>query len=282
MSDSASDAAHTHSTAPAPSGWPQPIEPLPEALQATLPALFISDLHLSADEPANVAAFLDFLQGKARAAASLFILGDLFEYWAGDDDLATPFNAHIAAAIRTLADTGTAVFFMSGNRDLLAGPAFADAIGACLLEDPARVRFGNDANAPLLLTHGDTLCTDDLAYQAFRRQVRDPVWQAGFLAQPLAARKAFIASLRQQSETAKAEKTIEIMDVNADAVAALLREHDYPTLIHGHTHRPACHRLEVDHHTCTRHVLSDWRGQASWLRYDGRTFKSGSGDDARS
>ena len=282
MSDSASDAAHTHSTAPAPSGWPQPIEPLPEALQATLPALFISDLHLSADEPANVAAFLDFLQGKARAAASLFILGDLFEYWAGDDDLATPFNAYIAAAIRTLADTGTAVFFMSGNRDLLAGPAFADAIGACLLEDPARVRFGNDANAPLLLTHGDTLCTDDLAYQAFRRQVRDPVWQAGFLAQPLAARKAFIASLRQQSETAKAEKTFEIMDVNADAVAALLREHDYPTLIHGHTHRPACHRLEVDHHTCTRHVLSDWRGQASWLRYDGRTFTSGSGDAARS
>ena len=281
MSDSAPDAAHTRGTALAPGEGPQPIELMPEALQATLPALFISDLHLSAEEPANVAAFLDFLQGKAREAASLFILGDLFEYWAGDDDLATPFNARAAAAIRALADAGTAVFFMRGNRDLLAGPAFADAIGACLLEDPARVRFGNDANAPLLLTHGDTLCTDDLAYQAYRRQVRDPVWQAGFLAQPLAARKAFIASLRQQSETAKAEKTFEIMDVNADAVAALLREHDYPTLIHGHTHRPACHRLEVDHHTCTRHVLSDWRGQASWLRYDGRTFTSASDDAAK-
>ena len=255
---------------------------MPEALQATLPALFISDLHLSAEEPANVAAFLDFLQGKARAAASLFILGDLFEYWAGDDDLATPFNARAAAAIRAVADAGTAVFFMSGNRDLLAGPTFADAIGAHLLEDPTRIRFGDDADAPpLLLTHGDALCTDDLAYQAFRRQVRDPAWQAGFLAQPLAARKAFIASLRQQSEAAKAEKAIEIMDVNVDAVAALLRKHGYPTLIHGHTHRPACHRLEVDHHTCTRHVLSDWRGQASWLRYDGRTFTSASDDAAK-
>lgn len=282
MSDSTPDAAHTRGTAPAPGGGPQPIEPMPEALQATLPALFISDLHLTADEPTNVAAFLDFLQGKAREATSLFILGDLFEYWAGDDDLATPFNARIAAAIRAVADAGTAVFFMSGNRDLLAGPTFADAIGAHLLEDATRIRFGDDADAPpLLLTHGDALCTDDLAYQAFRRQVRDPAWQAGFLAQPLAARKAFIASLRQQSEAAKAEKAIEIMDVNVDAVAALLRKHGYPTLIHGHTHRPACHRLEVDHHTCTRHVLSDWRGQASWLRYDGRTFTSASDDAAK-
>ncbi len=199
---------------------------MPEAARAALPALFISDLHLTEDEPANAAAFLDFLHGPARAAASLFILGDLFEYWAGDDDLETPFNARIAAAIRALADTGTAVFFMTGNRDLLAGPTFAAAIGATLLEDPARVRCGDRddadaADAPLLLlAHGDALCTDDLAYQAFRRQVRDPAWQAGFLAQPLAARKAFIAGLRQKSEAAKAEKAMEIMDVNADAVAA--------------------------------------------------------------
>lgn len=281
MSDSAPDAAHTRGTALAPGEGSQPIEPMPEALQATLPALFISDLHLTADEPTNVAAFLDFLQGSAREAGSLFILGDLFDYWAGDDDLASPFNARIAAAIQALADAGTAVFFMSGNRDLLAGAAFADAIGARLLEDPTRVRFGDATDAPLLLlTHGDALCTDDHAYQAFRRQVRDPTWQAGFLAQPLAARRVFIASLRQHSETAKAEKSIDIMDVNADAVAALLREHGYPTLIHGHTHRPACHRIEVDHHTCTRHVLSDWRGQACWLRYDGRTFTSESDDTA--
>ena len=251
---------------------------MPEATRAALPALFISDLHLSEDEPANVAAFLAFLQGPAREGASLFILGDLFEYWAGDDDLATPFNARIAAAIRELAHTGTAVFFMTGNRDLLAGQAFADAIGATLLDDPARVRFGDrddgdGADAPvLLLAHGDALCTDDLAYQAYRRQVRDPAWQAGFLAQPLAARKAFIASLRQKSEAAKAEKAMEIMDVNADAVAALLREHGYPTLVHGHTHRPDCHRLPIDGRDCVRHVLADWHGAARWLAFDGTRF----------
>lgn len=251
---------------------------MPEAARAALPALFISDLHLSEDEPANADAFLAFLQGPAREGASLFILGDLFEYWAGDDDLATSFNSRIAAAIRELADTGTAVFFMTGNRDLLAGQAFADAIGATLLDDPARVRFGDrddgdGADAPvLLLAHGDALCTDDLAYQAYRRQVRDPAWQAGFLAQPLAARKAFIASLRQKSEAAKAEKAMEIMDVNADAVAALLREHGYPSLVHGHTHRPDCHRFQLDGHDCVRHVLADWHGEARWLAFDGTRF----------
>ena len=246
---------------------------MPEAVQATLPALFISDLHLNEDEPANADAFLDFLAGPARQAASVFVLGDLFEYWAGDDDLATPFNAHIATAIRALADAGPAVFFMTGNRDLLAGHRFAETIGATLLDDPTLIRFGTRADAPrLLLAHGDALCTDDQAYQAFRRQVRDPAWQAGFLAQPLAARKAFIASLRQQSETAKAGKTMEIMDVNADAVAALLRAHSYATLLHGHTHRPACHRFEVDGHACVRHVLPDWHGQACGLAFDGRDF----------
>ena len=131
------------------------------------------------------------LHARRQAAAyvrSPKVVQHLFEYWAGDDDLATPFNARIAAAIRALADSGTAVFFITGNRDLLAGPAFAKAIGATLLDDPACVRFGDSAAAPtLLLAHGDALCTDDLAYQAYRRQVRDPAWQAGFLAQPLAA-----------------------------------------------------------------------------------------------
>jgi UDP-2,3-diacylglucosamine hydrolase len=263
-----------HSPAPATPGGLA--ADMPEAARAGLPALFISDLHLSEDEPANVAAFLAFLHGPARTAASLFILGDLFEYWAGDDDLATPFNARIAAAIRALADSGTAVFFMTGNRDLLAGPAFAKAIGATLLDDPACVRFGDSAAAPtLLLAHGDALCTDDLAYQAYRRQVRDPAWQAGFLAQPLAARKAFIASLRQKSEAAKAGKTMEIMDVNTEAVATLLREHGYPTLIHGHTHRPACHPLQLDGHDCVRHVLADWHGEARWLAFDGMRLTTG-------
>ncbi len=241
----------------------------PEAAAVALPALFIADLHLSEDQPDTVAAFLAFLAGPARSAGSLFILGDLFEYWAGDDDLDAPFNRRIGNALGALAAHGTAVYFMTGNRDLLAGTAFADTAGLRLLDDPSRVLLGA---TPALLSHGDALCTDDLAYQAYRRQVRDPAWQAGFLAQPLAARKAFIESLRQQSETAKREKAMTIMDVNADAIAALLRAHDYPVLIHGHTHRPAQHLHQVDEHTCTRWVLADWHGRARWLAFDGTCF----------
>lgn len=248
---------------------------MPEAARAALPALFIADLHLSEDQPDTVAAFLDFLQGPARAAGSLFILGDLFEYWAGDDDIDTPFNRRIADALRALADAGTAVHFITGNRDLLAGNGLAAAAGMRLLHDPALVRLGSADDAPrVLLSHGDALCTDDLAYQAYRRQVHDPAWQAGFLAQPLAARKAFIESLRQQSENAKRDKSMTIMDANGEAVAALLRQHGYPTLIHGHTHRPARHEHEVDGHRCTRWVLADWHGAARWLSYDGSRFAS--------
>jgi len=242
---------------------------MPDTVTAALPAVFISDLHLSEDEPETVDAFLDFLDGPARDAASLFILGDLFEYWAGDDDLDTPFNAGIAGALRRLADRGVQIHFMTGNRDLLAGESFARASGARLLADPSRVDFGESA-APILLSHGDALCTDDVAYQAYRRQVRDPEWQRGFLSQPLAARKAFIEGLRQKSEMAKREKALDIMDVNADAVATLLRSCGYPMLIHGHTHRPARHEHRVDGRSCVRWVLSDWHGAASWLRFDGR------------
>ncbi|MBN8440833.1 MAG: UDP-2,3-diacylglucosamine diphosphatase [Thauera sp.] len=241
---------------------------MPDAVSAALPALFISDLHLSEDSPATVAAFIDFLKGPARDAGSLFILGDLLEYWAGDDDLGAPFNRRICAALSELAERGVLVFFMTGNRDLLAGEDFALAAGARLLADPTPVSFGSDA-APLLLSHGDALCTDDLAYQAYRRQVRDPAWQAGFLAQPLAARKAFIESLRLKSEAAKQEKAMDIMDVNAAAVAELLRSHGYPTLIHGHTHRPARHEHLVEGRRCVRWVLADWKGSATWLSYDG-------------
>lgn len=247
----------------------------PEAASVALPAFFISDLHLSEDQPDTVAAFVDFLAGPARDAGSLFILGDLFEYWAGDDDLEAPFNQRIASALGALAASGTAVYFMVGNRDLLAGPGLAAATGMQLLADPALVRLGQHETAPrVLLSHGDALCTDDTAYQAYRRQVRDPAWQAGFLSQPLAARKAFIASLRQQSERAKQDKAMTIMDVNPDAVAALLREYGYPELIHGHTHRPGQHTHLVDGRQCGRHVLADWHGRARWLAYDGTRFTS--------
>lgn len=248
---------------------------MPEAVPVAVPALFISDLHLSDDHPGTVAAFIDFLGGPARQAGSLFILGDLFEYWAGDDDLDDTLNRHVADALRVLAETGTEIYFITGNRDLLAGAGLASASGMRLLPDPAVVRLGAAADAPrVLLSHGDLLCTDDLAYQAYRRQVRDPAWQAGFLAQPLAARKAFIESLRKQSEDAKRDKAMTIMDANPDAIAGLLREHGYPTLIHGHTHRPACHRHEIDGHSCTRWVLADWHGTARWLAYDAEGFHS--------
>lgn len=246
---------------------------MPEDVRVALPALFISDLHLSDEHPETVTAFLDFLQGPAVQAGSLFILGDLFEYWAGDDDLEDSLNRRIADALHALADAGTTIYFITGNRDLLAGAGLAAAAGMRRLPDPATVRLGAADDAPrVLLSHGDLLCTDDLTYQAYRRQVHDPAWQAGFLAQPLAARKAFIESLRKQSENAKRDKAMTIMDVNAEAVAALLREHGYPTLIHGHTHRPARHEHEVDGRRCTRRVLADWHGTARWLAYDGTAF----------
>lgn len=242
-------------------------------LQAASPALFISDLHLNEDEPATVDAFIDFLNGPAREAGSLFILGDLFEYWAGDDDIDTAFNHRICDALTALAASGVSIHYMTGNRDLLAGSGFAARAKVGLLPDPSCVRIGKRV---LLISHGDALCTDDASYQAYRQQVRDPNWQAGFLAQPLSARKAFIESLRKQSEAAKREKTMTIMDVNADAVAGLLRQHEHCTcLIHGHTHRPARHELLVDGRICERWVLADWHGKASWLAFDGTNFSIG-------
>ncbi len=251
---------------------------MPAALHAGLPALFISDLHLAEDAPDTAAAFIEFLQGPALEAASLFILGDLFEYWAGDDDLDDGFNQRMCAALRAVSDAGVAVFFIRGNRDLLAGEGFARAAGLTLLPDPCLLRFGQTADTPaLLLSHGDVLCTDDLAYQAYRRQVHDPAWQRGFLAQPLAARKAFIESLRRKSEAAKQTKAVEIMDVNADAVAALFRTAADAVLVHGHTHRPARHVHVVDGRQRIRWVLADWHGEARWLAFDGRRFTTEAG-----
>lgn len=228
-------------------------------------ALFISDLHLGADTPAVVEAFGRFLSGPARNARTLFILGDLFEVWAGDDDLADPFNAARAAELAALAQTGVQVFFMRGNRDCLIGEAFARAAGLTLLDDPATLTLGGQ---PTLLMHGDTLCTDDVAYQAFRATVRDPAWQAQFLAQPLAQRKAFIAGVRNQSEEAKQQKPMTIMDVNADAVLDALRHQGCTRLIHGHTHRPHRHALVIDDSDCERWVLADWCHQPAYLKCD--------------
>ena len=227
--------------------------------------LFISDLHLSTDHPDSMAAFKRFIREFAPHAERLYILGDLFEYWAGDDDRDDTFHAEIIAMLRGLADHHTAVFILHGNRDLLMGEALAAACKARLLTEPTLLDLYGTAT---LLSHGDTLCTDDADYQAFRKQVHDPAFQKDFLAQPLVARKAYIEQLRSRSNTEKQHKSIEIMDVNQTAVADLLRQYHYPRLIHGHTHRPARHEHVVDGKPCVRWVLGDWGAQGNALRCD--------------
>ena len=227
--------------------------------------LFISDLHLCAEQAPSTQVFLHFTQHIAPQAEALYILGDLFEYWAGDDDLDDPFHRQIALALHTLADSGTRVYLMHGNRDLLMGKKLEQATGSTLLTDPTLLDLYGTAT---LLTHGDTLCTDDTAYQEYRKQVHDPAWQQQFLTQSLAQRKAFIGQLRARSENDKKYKADAIMDVNAEAVSSLLREHHYPRLIHGHTHRLNRHQHDVDGHNCERWVLGDWHAMGNALRCD--------------
>jgi UDP-2,3-diacylglucosamine hydrolase len=223
--------------------------------------LFVSDLHLSKSRPEISRIFLDFLAGAACRARALYILGDLFDYWPGDDDLADPLHAAVAKALARCS-ASTPVRLLRGNRDFLIGERFAEAAGARLLDDPALTEVDD---VPTLLAHGDTLCTDDTAYQEFRARVRSPAWIGSFLARPLAERKHEIEKLREQSEREKQRKAAAIMDVNAEAVGALLRAHGYPRLIHGHTHRPARHVHVVDGRPCERWVLGAWYGGGSVL-----------------
>ncbi len=233
-------------------------------------SVFISDLHLCPTRPAINEIFFDFLQGPAAQAEALYILGDLFEYWAGDDD-DDPFNASVIVGLRALADRGISLYLMHGNRDFLIGERFIAASGAKLLRDPTLTDL---YGTPTLLMHGDTLCTDDVDYQRFRTQVRSPVFQQAFLARPLAARKQKISKLRAQSEASKQTKAEEIMDVTPAAVETALRAHGYPRLIHGHTHRPARHEHVVDGRRCERWVLADWYQRGSYLRCDAAGCKS--------
>ncbi len=228
-------------------------------------SLLISDLHLSADRPEVFSAFAKFLATTAAQSEALYILGDLFEYWAGDDDIDDPFNQQVIQALATLNLRGVVIYLMHGNRDFLMGQALAAASGAQLLPDPSIIDMHG---VPTLLMHGDTLCTDDTDYMAFRAQVREPAWQGQFLSQPLAQRKEQIEKLREQSRLAQSSKTPEIMDVNIAAVDNALRNHAYPRLIHGHTHRPALHVYEVDGKFCQRWVLPDWYEQGGYLRCD--------------
>jgi len=229
--------------------------------------LFISDLHLDAERPDITALFLDFLASEARAAEALYILGDLFEAWVGDDD-SSPLIDAVRAGLRDLIAAGVPVYFLRGNRDFLVGAKFAADTGAQLLADPCLITLHGE---PTLLMHGDLLCSDDLAYQTFRRQVRDPAWQENFLAQPLAARQAFAAQARaasqQHQDGLKASNALEaITDVSADTVTETLTRYGVIRLIHGHTHRPAIHSLRSGGHSAQRIVLGDWYTQGSVLR----------------
>ncbi len=225
-------------------------------------SLFISDLHLCRERPEINSLFFRFLRERVPGSDALYILGDLFEYWAGDDDLADPFHAEIETALRQVSDSGVRLYFIHGNRDFLVGDEFARATGVTLLQDSTVVDL---YGTPTLLMHGDTLCTDDVKYQAFRTQVRDATWQRDFLAKPLAVRKAMIENVREQSAREMKEKPPEIMDVNLDAVADAFRRSGCSRMIHGHTHRPARHVHEVDGKTCERWVLTDWYLRGGWL-----------------
>lgn len=227
--------------------------------------LFISDLHLCASRPAITAAFVKFLQDTASKAKALYILGDLFEYWAGDDDIDDAFHRQIISGFKKLSDSGVDIFLMHGNRDFLIADDFCQMAGMTLLADPTMIDlYGKKA----LLSHGDDLCIDDVAYQQFRIQVRDKKWQHEFLSQPLQARKKQIEAIRARSELEKTQKSMEIMDVNAVAVNALLEKYQPDLLIHGHTHRPNQHSINLDGKLITRWVLGDWYEQGSYLACD--------------
>jgi UDP-2,3-diacylglucosamine hydrolase len=225
-------------------------------------SLFISDLHLTEERPEANERFIGFLEERARNADALYILGDFFEYWIGDDDLGEPFNAVIAGLLRDLTRGGVQLSLMHGNRDFLIGERFCAATGATLLPDPSLLEV---EGVKTLLMHGDTLCTDDTEYQAWRRKARDPAFQAAFLAKSLAERRAAVGDMREKSRQVVKEKKPEIMDVNEDAVRQALRGHRVRRLIHGHTHRPGHHALEVDGERCERWVLPDWYGRGGYI-----------------
>lgn len=222
--------------------------------------LLISDLHLHADAPDIAAGFLDYLDRQACHADALYLLGDFFETWIGDD-YPGEFEARIVAALSRLTAGGTQLYFMPGNRDFLVGDGFAQATGATLLPDPSVVDLGGRRT---LLMHGDSLCTRDTAYMRFRAMARDPQWQAQILAMPVEQRQELARSLRSQSGEANSNKAEDIMDVTPDEVVKAMTEHGVHTLIHGHTHRPAVHELQIAGEPAQRIVLGDWQPSHGW------------------
>ena len=226
--------------------------------------LFISDLHLEAERPEIGDQFIRFLQTDATEAEALYILGDLFEAWVGDDDP----NAHYAIiklAIRKLTDSGIPVYFMHGNRDFMIGRRFANETGVEILKDPYPVKmYGQKA----LLCHGDAMCTDDVQYQRVRLMTRDPDWQQSMLAKPLKERLRIAEEARRQSLEQKLNLSMDIMDVNQGAVMRAINEYGVDVLLHGHTHRPDVHTVDLGNRKAKRVVLGDWYSQGSVVRWD--------------
>ena len=224
--------------------------------------LFIADLHLQTEEPAITAGFLRFLRGEAKSADALYILGDLFEAWIGDDD-PNPLHREIATAIKALVDSGVPCYFIHGNRDFLIGKRYARESGMTLLpEEQVLNLYGRN----ILIMHGDTLCTDDTGYLAFRAKVHTPWIQKVFLALPLFIRHRIAARMRADSKAANSSKSMEIMDVNPQAVVDAMERHHVQWLIHGHTHRPAVHELQANGQPAWRVVLGAWHSEGSMVK----------------
>lgn len=224
-------------------------------------SLFISDLHLRKDRPETTQRFIRFLENRAKDVEALYMLGDLFDLWIGDDDRAPP-NGEIIAQLRKLTGSGTQVYFQQGNRDFLIKDRFSDETGVVLLDDYTVINlYGTDT----LLMHGDLLCTDDVAYQRFRQKTRNPEWQQRILSKPLWIRQLIAWWYQFKSHRDKNKKSMEIMDVNDNCVKETLRKYKVKRLIHGHTHRPNVHTVNVDGHSTQRFVLSQWEDQGSVL-----------------
>ncbi|APU30198.1 UDP-2,3-diacylglucosamine diphosphatase [Ectopseudomonas alcaliphila JAB1] len=230
--------------------------------------LLISDLHLEEKRPDITRAFLHFLATRARQAEALYILGDFFEVWIGDDGM-TPFQHEIAGALRELSNAGTRIYLMHGNRDFLIGKAFCREAGCTLLSDPHKVQMGGE---PVLLMHGDSLCTLDVGYMKLRRWLRNPLSLLILRNLPLSTRQKLARKLRNESRAQTRMKASEIVDVTPEEVIKVMAAHDVRTLIHGHTHRPAVHELEVNGQAARRIVLGDWDRQGWALQVDETGF----------
>lgn len=232
--------------------------------------LLISDTHLGEQYPLATKHFLRFLTDRARHARELYILGDLFDYWVGDDDQ-TPYNRMIIQSLNALQKANTAVYFQHGNRDFLIGDAFAQQAHCTLMGETHTL---DTDQGPVLLMHGDTLCQNDVEYQKFRNTVRSPEWRADMLARPLSDRHAILGEYRRMSGEHVSSKSAVMMDVSQDAVISTMRRFGTHLLIHGHTHRPAEHRFELDGRTVQRIVLGDWQeGRAAkYLSYHDKAW----------